>query len=379
MEKAVAIVCEYNPLHAGHAWQLSSVRAKFPDKPIVLLMSGNFVQRAEAAVCDHTLRARAALECGADLVLLLPFPYSTFGAQGYAASAVHLLAKSGVVDTLAFGAECGDEALLKKCAKALCSATFEEKLSALLKEDSRASYAHLRALALESLVAGAQVLLKEPNNILSIEYLAAIEREGAGITPFVLPRSPEPSATALRARIQKKEALTEADVPCDFLREELSAIQTLPQEAMGKTLLAALRAGLVCEELSSLGARVGEAARAARDFEDFVQLAKTRKITSARIRRGVLHAYFGVREGKVPPAPYTILLGANEKGRAVLSFIYNIGELPVFTKPSAPLKQEGEIGALSELNARADSVYALLLGREGAFYLKQNPVIVNKL
>lgn len=378
MENAIGIVCEYNPLHAGHLWQLETLRARFPLRPLVLVMSGNFVQRAEAAACDVYSRARAAVECGADLVLLLPFPYSTLGAQAYASSALSILARLGVVDTLAFGAECEDEELLKNAAKVLCSAAFEEKLKEKLNGEKRAAYAHLRAQTLGEFLPGMDEVLRHPNNILALEYLSEIERCGYGLSSVILPRSPEPSATALRARLGAGELLTEADVPSHELREAL-AQAGLPQKKLEEALLAALRAGLVCPELSNLGARVADAARRAEDFSDFVMRTKTRKITSARVRRGVLHAYFGVDETSLPEVPYTVLLAANETGRAVLSFIYNIGQIPVYTKPSAPLKEEGEIGRIAALAARADSVYAGFLGRNGDFFLKQGPEIVNKL
>lgn len=379
MEKAVGIVCEYNPLHAGHVRQLESLRARFPNKPIVLVMSGNFVQRAEAAVCDVYSRARAAVEAGADLVLLLPFPYSTFGAQGYASSALSVFARLGAVDTLAFGAECEDESLLMTCADVLCSSEFEERLSCRLSDSPRTAFAHVRAETLAEFIPQAELFLKQPNNILALEYLSAIKREGYDLTPCVLKRPSLPSATALRARLAAGERLTADDLPSDTLSACLQQGGSLPQEKLGQLLLCALRAGLSCPELCVLGKRLERRACAAENFADFVEKAKTRKITSARIRRGVLHAYFGVEEEKMPPVPYSLLLAANEKGRAVLSFIYNIGQIPVFTKPSAPLKEEGEIGLVSALSARADSVYAALLGREGDFFLKKHPEIVNKL
>ena len=71
--KIVGILCEYNPLHLGHAKQISTIRtASGEETAIVCLMSGNFVQRGSPAVFDKMLRARAALEAGADLVLELP-------------------------------------------------------------------------------------------------------------------------------------------------------------------------------------------------------------------------------------------------------------------------------------------------------------------
>ena len=377
MEKAVGILCEYNPLHRGHAAQIAAVRRRFPEKPVVLLLSGTYVQRGEAAVCDPYARAAAALACGADLVLMLPFPYSAFGARGYAESAIRVFARLGAVDTVAFGACTQDEALLAACADALESPAFEARLSAALAEDARASFAHLRAEVLEEFCPGGRDVLREPNDILALEYLAAIRRGGYDLTPAVFPREGAYSAARVRETLEKGSDLWEGDVP-EAAREILkSAIPSvLPQKKLGEALLCALRAGMKCPELSELGARIGDAARGAENFEDFLDRAKTRKITRARIRRGVLHAFFGVTEAGYPPVSYTVLLAANDLGRRVLSFIYNIGDLPVYTKPSAPQK-EGAPGA--EVSARAASVYAGLIGGAGDLLLKKNPIIVNKL
>ncbi len=379
MEKAVGIVCEYNPMHAGHMKQLAMVRRRFGEKPIVLVMSGHFVQRASAAVCDHTARAAAALNAGADLVLLLPFPYSTFGAQGYARAALRLLSQTGAVDTLAFGAEEGDWDKLFSISEALTSEAFEACLRENLKADPRAAYAHVRAQTLDAFCPGAAELLKRPNNILAVEYLLAIREEKLPLTPAILPRPALPSATVVRDRLAAGMGVLSEDVPDETLRAQLERLAYLPSQKMDELLLSALRGGMQCPELDVLGERIAEAARHALNFEDFLERAKTRKITAARVRRGVLHAYFGVEEAKCDPVAYSVLLGAGDVGRKILSFIYKEGSLPIFTKPSAPLKEGGVVGEQAALHARADSVYAGLVGRAGDCFLKQNPVIVNNL
>ncbi len=73
----VGIICEYNPFHLGHRKQLDAVRDKFPGCTIVCLMSGSYVQRGEPAIFDKAVRAEAALENGADLVLELPVTYAS--------------------------------------------------------------------------------------------------------------------------------------------------------------------------------------------------------------------------------------------------------------------------------------------------------------
>ena len=100
--RIAGIICEYNPLHKGHAWMMEEVRRQGMDA-IVCAMSGNFVQRGEAAVADKFARAEMAVRCGADLVLELPTPWAANTAEKFALGGVRLLQKTGLVTHLAFG------------------------------------------------------------------------------------------------------------------------------------------------------------------------------------------------------------------------------------------------------------------------------------
>ena len=53
-------------------------------------MSGNYVQRGELAVIDKYVRAEAAIRCGADIVLELPYPWSCGSAEYFSHGAVGL-------------------------------------------------------------------------------------------------------------------------------------------------------------------------------------------------------------------------------------------------------------------------------------------------
>lgn len=86
--QTVGVICEYNPFHLGHARQLELIRQQLgQEAAIVCLMSGNYVQRGEPAVFDKCVRARAAVEAGASLVLELPVTYALRSAEGFAAAA----------------------------------------------------------------------------------------------------------------------------------------------------------------------------------------------------------------------------------------------------------------------------------------------------
>lgn len=101
-----AIICEFNPFHAGHAHLIKSVKNE--DDRIICVMSGNFVQRGEFAVFDKFSRTKTALENGADLVIELPPEQALLSAEGFAKSAVKLIENLGVADEIVFGAENAD-------------------------------------------------------------------------------------------------------------------------------------------------------------------------------------------------------------------------------------------------------------------------------
>ena len=122
--KTAGIIVEYNPFHNGHLYHLQRAREIAGADYIVAVMSGDFVQRGEPSLLDKYVRARMALLCGADLVLELPVPFATGSAGDFAAGAVSLLDKLGVVDALCFGSECGRMEPLLSLARLLPQSLF---------------------------------------------------------------------------------------------------------------------------------------------------------------------------------------------------------------------------------------------------------------
>ena len=59
--KTVGIIAEYNPFHNGHAYQIAKARELTGAEYVVIVMSGNFVQRGQPAVMEKSIRAEAAL------------------------------------------------------------------------------------------------------------------------------------------------------------------------------------------------------------------------------------------------------------------------------------------------------------------------------
>ena len=112
------IICEFNPFHAGHRYLLDSARGLGAEN-IICAMSGNAVQRGELAIADKYGRAKSAIENGADLVLELPFPWSSASAEYFALAGIKALAP--FCDAIIFGSECGDIEILKRAASSAVS------------------------------------------------------------------------------------------------------------------------------------------------------------------------------------------------------------------------------------------------------------------
>ena len=184
MMRSVGIVCEYNPFHLGHARQLEAVRRMAPEAAVVCLMSGFYVQRGQPAVFDRTVRTKAALLAGADLVLELPVTVSLRSAEGFAAGAVELLSRLGV-EGLCFGAETAGREQLLDTARVLLDSRLSEALRPYL--DRGLSFPAARSRAAADLGADATVL-ERPNDILAVEYCKAILAQGSKLTPLPIAR-----------------------------------------------------------------------------------------------------------------------------------------------------------------------------------------------
>lgn len=341
--KIVGIICEYNPLHNGHARQLGVIRERYgEDCAIVCLMSGNFVQRGQPSVFHKMLRTEAALACGADLVLELPVQYALSSAEGFAAGGVGIL--GGFCDGLCFGSESGDASGLMSTAKALLSSEFSPALRTCL--DQGLSFPAARQRALEQLGAKA-FLLSAPNDILGVEYCKAILSSGTAMEPLVitrkgsyhdlLPDAENPSATSLRLHIENGLDISPYVPASAAAVFKQGAVHTL--KAGERAVLARLRT-MTEEEFEALPfgseglwRKLMHESRRCATLEEIAANVKSKRYTRTRIDRMILCAFLGLtKENLASPAPYTRVLGLNDRGRIALrraretAPFYNVGE-----------------------------------------------------
>ena len=337
--KTVGIICEYNPFHLGHQKQINMIRALCgEDAAIVCMMSGNFVQRGMPAIFDKSLRAKAAIDCGADLVLELPVPYALSSAEGFAAGGVRIL--SPFCDSLCFGSETGHAESLLQTARALLSDQFPVYLRTEL--DSGKSFPAARQSAMSKMGLDS-TLLERPNDILAVEYCKAILSQNSTMSPMPIIRQgnyhdaapdPEnPSATAVRTLIANAHDWKSCIPEAAHSTFDGATVHTI--EAGERAILARLRT-MSDEDYASLPygseglwRKLMHTARREATLEDILTATKSKRYTRSRLDRMVMCAYLGITEDQMnAPIPYVRVLGFSERGIPVLKKARETGIFP---------------------------------------------------
>ena len=360
--KVVGIVAEYNPFHNGHKYQLDKVREETGADYIVVAMSGNFLQRGVPALCDKFIRTEMALKCGADLVIEIPTLWATASAEYFAHAGVSLLASTGVVTHIAFGAETDNlEALLQ------ISATLKEEpdvyravLSNSIRSGNSFPIARKNALitALPSFTEETMnEILDNPNNILALEYLKAIpnsiepiliKREGAGYHDTEI-NTDLPSASAIREAVfggAEMDSISDAMPKESFvlLNNAYKCNQLLTtndfSQSLGYCLLSQAPNGFAsfadCNQ--DFSNKIKNALNSYVFFEDFIDTLKTKDMTYTRVTRCLLHILLNIKQydytiGRaIGFAPYLRILGFKNVSSSILSAMKREATAPIISK-----------------------------------------------
>ncbi len=387
----IGIICEYNPPHKGHAYQIAALKEQYPDAVVVCVMSGNYVQRGTPALADKYLRAAAALAIGADAVFELPFPYSSAPAELFARGGVEILSALGI-DALCFGTEGDVLPHLQKAAEQLDSPAFADAMAAAAADPGKRDigFPVLRDRLYTAMFGEADAaLLRTPNNTLAVEYLRSIARVGKPIQAIAIPRTGDGHDTAHEV-LPPSDAVVSASAVRALIADDRfdAAMQLLPPTT-AQYLTEARDAGHLCvspdtipgemllhtfvctppEVLSQyagleggLAGRLCAAASRAHTVDEWFSLAATKKYTNAAIRRAALYGCFGITAEMLRAAPaYTALLACTDHASAFLRRAKKTGALPVLSRPAA-YKRESDTVAQAFLRAlSADIAYAHLL------------------
>ncbi len=386
------IVAEYNPFHNGHKYHIEQTKRETDCDAIVVIMSGNFIQRGVPALFDKWIRTKMALENGADLIIELPLIYSTSSAEYFAQGSISLLDGLGVVSNISFGSDTTDIDTLKRIANVLYLEP--ENYKKLLQSEIKrgVSYPIARSNALKNFLKKeydakyiADILL-DPNNILGIEYLKALLYSNSMIKPLAIKRKGGDynstaivdnicSATAIRELLEKNELkAVENVVPKETFdtinNEILNGRAPMFLKNFENEIMYSLRKSTV-EELrdiadvtEGLENLIKKASTIGKTIDEIIDIIKTKRYTRTRIQRILLHTLLNVTKKDVEDYKYNPqyirVLGFTKTGEKVLSQIYNNSNLPIVTSVSKFLKTANSTGQkMLEKDILATDIYTL--------------------
>ena len=359
--KTVGLITEYNPFHNGHLYHIERTKELTGADRVVVIMSGDYVQRGTPALLSKHSRAHMALLNGASAVFELPVCYASGSAEFFAQGAVSILDGLGCIDTLCFGSECGDLSVLQYIVHLLSSEpdTYSHFLQDALKNGY--SFPAARHQALEQMTGDDSIsqILSDPNNILGIEYLKALEKINSRIVPYTLKRESSgyhdtelqpqsSSASAIRNTLKHWSIpkLLKNQLPGNALHLLQDAWnRSCPVEADDFSLL--LKYRLLCETCESLcryqdvsedlANRIIRSRNQFLNFEQFCGLLKTKELTYSRISRALLHILLSVKKEDMTmyqesACIYARILGFRKEHADILRQIKEHADIPVITK-----------------------------------------------
>lgn len=320
--KTIGIIAEFNPFHTGHLHLIEACKKGLRADHVVIVMSGDFVQRGYPSFCDKYTRTQMALSCGADIVFELPVCYATGSAEFFAKGAVSLLNRLGCIDYLCFGSECGSVDLLTCIADILEKEPANYKETLLKELKLGLSYAGARQKALLAYISSANIPYNKkdvenaflsPNNILGIEYIKALISSASPIQPYSIKRVGQDyssdifteysSASAIRSYISANGitdnlSLTMPETCIKILKNNADSISN-----PGK-LSALLGYKLILEKdngfdrfldiNTDLSNKIIANIENYADFDSFCQLLKSKDLAYSRISRCLIHILLGI-------------------------------------------------------------------------------------
>ncbi|WP_425448950.1 nucleotidyltransferase [Dethiothermospora halolimnae] len=366
--KVVGLVTEYNPFHNGHMYHLNKAKEITDSDFSVAIMSGNFLQRGEPALLDKWTRTKMAIDNGVDLVIELPVIYACQSAEYFAYGAIRLLDSLGVVDYLCFGSELGETENLNKIATILNNEPKDFKL--LLKEhlDKGLPFPKARTNAIIDYIKKSNEnismediinILSNPNNILGVEYLKALNKINSKIVPTTIKRKSAQynsisiegniaSATAIRKKLLDNDISiiknTVPNITYHHLIEALKKYNSFNSLKNYNDLLLYLIRTTSTESIKELldvdeglENRIIEFGSKYNEINKILDGIKTKRYTYTRLQRIMMHLLLGLDKNKLfnfykEEPLYIRVLGFNKKGIKILNKAKKVSSFPIITK-----------------------------------------------
>ena len=343
--KIIGLITEYNPFHNGHIYHINKIKEMYPDSLLILVLNGYFLMRGEISIISKENKTKLALENNVDLVVELPFFFGSNSADIFAESSIYILDKLGC-NYLIFGSESNDIDLLTTVAKKQNNKDFNDLVKNYLSEGINYPTALNKAIGID---------LNNPNDLLGVSYIKAINKYKSKIKPVTIKRTNDYhdqetdqeiiSATNIRAKLSKNNKINKY-VPNNVEKY----INTINENLLFKLLKYQI---VTNDELNTILSvdegiekRIKDAALKANSYEELINLIKTKRYTYNRINRMLMHILVGLKKDDkqmYTKPQYIKVLGFNKKGQSYLNTLKKDLNIEVNSKINDNLIKDYEL------------------------------------
>lgn len=339
---SIGIIAEFNPFHNGHQYFIEEVKKRYPSSTIILVLNSSFLERGEISIMHKWDKTTLSLQYGIDLVVELPFCFGSQSADIFADGAIQIL-KALKVQKIFFGSESNDIKMLHLLAS---TQNYHPKYSLYVQEFLKKgmNYPTACAKALEILC---QVKIKNPNDLLALSYMKAIDRQKANIEAIPIQRTnqyhdqnvsisnPIASASGIRNMLQ-----LEKDISLYVPKETIPRIHKINQELFFSLLKTQIINHLDCLNIfqtvdEGLESTIRKNIYYCNNLASLISVLKSKRFTYNKIHRMFIHilTHFTKEEAStLKNIEYIRILGMNQKGRKYLHDYKKEITLPIVTK-----------------------------------------------
>lgn len=348
---------------------------------MIVVMSGNFLQRGEPAIVDKWTRTKMALQGGADIVIELPVAFSVQPADYFAKGAVTLLNEMKC-EAISFGSESGKAKDFLDAAH-MYWVKKEEIDAAFQRQEYGDTYPRQIQQAIESVLTDSALDLSKPNNTLGFAYAKANVQLDRPLEMYIVPRKSGhhrekglgengfSSATAIRRTLlsltdNEHDGLekTRPFVPA-FTMNELKERPYYSWENLWPFLSYQLavqdteKLKEIYQMTEGIEYRFKEKGSRSGTMMQFLESVKTKRNTWTKIQRLSVYTLLQFTEKEMQVAlengPEAIrLLGFNAKGREYLRQNKKEISLPILSKISRENKK------MWQMDCKAGEVYRMM-------------------
>ncbi len=376
----IGIVCEYNPFHLGHLYQLKKVKEMYPDSIIIVVCSSNFTQRGDVSILNKWDKTRIALDYGVDIFIELPFGYATQSSDIFAKGAIELL-NYLKIDTLVFGSESDNiEELINLANIQLNNKDYNNIVKKYL--DQGINYPTALSKALTDIT---NTTINKPNDLLGLSYIKEIIKNNYKITPITIKRtndyhSKDINNNIINASLIRKLLLEKKDITNYIPSNTYKYLNPISLDDFYPYLKYQIinnynKLNIYQTVDEGIENRIIKSIYKTYNYNELVTNIKTKRYTYNKINRMLLHILtnFTKEESQNIKIDYIRLLGFTSSGQRYLNSIKKDITIPIITR------YKPKISNLLDLEFRTNSIYAHITNNYKLIELEYNckPIIKN--